>query len=138
MKGFAKKLREGYFAALSGVISVPVTDGRGKVSEDAFVIISDAIEGGNQNSFETWRTDVSIQLLICEKTTGAFTHDAVDGIEDEILQILIPSVDKAGFSVTGFQVMNVVKEASNYADEFGDNENCAKKILRIKQTLTQS
>lgn len=137
MKGVKKALREGYYAALSGVISVPVDDGRGKVTQDKFVVIGDVIEGSNSNSFDRFRTDATIVLMICDRQTGGFTHDAVDDIEDEILQIVIPGVDTGGVTVAGFQVTNVVKEGSGYSDEFGYPENMAKIILRIRQTLVQ-
>ena len=140
MKGFKKQLREGIYTALNGNISVDVFDGNANVdtTSDKWVVVADVVENGNNNSFETFRTDAIVQLFICHKQLNAFTHDVVDGIEDEILDILIPSVDTAGFSVSGFQVTNCVKVNSGYSDEFGESENLAKIILQIKQQLHQN
>lgn len=140
MKGFKKQLREGIYSALNGNISCDVFDGNANVdtSSDKWVVIGDVLEGGNNNSFETFRTDAITHLFICHKQKNAFSHDTVDDIENEILDILIPSVDTAGFSVSGFQVTNCVKVNSGYSDEFGESENLAKIILQIKTQLVQN
>lgn len=139
MKGFKKQLREGIYTALSGNISCEVFDGNASINttSDKWVVIGDVLEGGNNNSFETFRTDAIVHLFICNKQKNAFSHDVVDDIENEILEILISSVDTAGFSVSGFQVVNTQKVNSGYSDEFGSDENLAKIILQIKTQLVQ-
>lgn len=134
MKDCIKPLREGLYAALNGAISVPVTDGLG--SGDC-VIIS-GINENSSNTLDNFRTDVIVDLDIVTRQANGYSRDAADGIADEILQILIPAVDVAGFAVAGFQVMNVQKVSGNYIDEPGDTENIVRKILRIQQTLIQN
>lgn len=140
MKGFKKQLREGIYTALNNNISVEVFDGNANVdtSSNKWVVIGDVVEGSNNNSMDgTFRTNAITHLFICHRQKNFFTHDTVDDIEAEVLEILIPDVDTAGFTVTGFQVVNTVKVGSGYSDEFGKSENLAKIILQIETQLVQ-
>ena len=132
MKECIKPLREGLCAALTG-ISVPVADGLGSGN---CVIIAGVSESPS-NTLDNFRTDVIADLDIVTRQYNGYSRDAADGIADEILQVLIPAVDIAGFSVEGFQVRNVQKVSGNYIDEPGEEENIVRKILRIQASLIQ-
>jgi hypothetical protein len=134
VKDCIKPLREGLYAALNGNISVPVKDGIG--NGQACVIVGNITEVPS-NTLDNFRTDVIVELDIVTLQKNSYSRDQADTIADEILSILIPSVDTAGFSVAGFQVTCVQRIGGNYIDEPSDSGNIVRKILRIQQTLSQ-
>lgn len=132
----AGPLRVGYYNALNGHISVPVYGGQGSQTDSAFVIIA-GITDTPANTLNGFRTDAVIDIDICHRQQNGFTYDRVDSIANEVLQLLIPDVDIAGFTVASFQVVNVQRIGARYIEEPGQDENMIRRILRIKQTLIQ-
>lgn len=137
MKSVKKALREGIFTALAP-LSVPVYEGFENVPQniDEYVAFG-GITNTSDNSFSTFTTTAVVDLNICQKTRNSFSHETVDDLEDEILEILIPSVDTPGFTVSGFQAINAIRLGSDYVDEPGTHNNISRIVLRIQVTLTQ-
>lgn len=139
MRNITKPLRTAYVAALAG-ISVPVKDSwntaQGMVTDH--VIIKNITQAKKDNSWNGWGEEVIIELDIVTYQKNGFTSDTRDDIEDEILQILLPTVQTAGVTIGTFGVFNTEKESSYDIEEIIPGGNIARKILRIKQDVHQN
>lgn len=139
MINITKKVRTAYYTALSG-ISVPVVDGWNNSNSLVVnhVIIKNISETKKDNTYQTNGAEVIVELDIVTFQVNGFTSDTRDDIENEILQVLIPTPSTDGITVTGIGLFNVEKEGANDLEEVGDNGNIARKILRIKQDVHQN
>lgn len=134
MKSVKKYLRQGVYDALNNNISVSVHDKLMLVDEEAAVCIGSVYETP-ADTLDDFRTQAIIDLEITHHQYNSFTHDRVDDIENEILQLLITDVNTAGFTVPGFEVRDAVRSSSTYLDEFTADKNTARTLLKIQFTI---
>src|SRR5688500_15066169 len=139
MRNITKPLRTAYVTALAG-ISVPVVDSwdtaLGMVVDH--VIIKNISQDKKDNSWQGWGEQVIVEFDIVTYQKNGFTSDTRDNIEDEILQILLPTVQTAGVTIGTFGLFNTEKESSDDIEEIVPGGNIARKILRIKQDVHQN
>jgi hypothetical protein len=139
----SKKLRTAYYQALNGNVEydsndVPVVDGfmLSETISSHHIIIADVNETAS-NTTDTFRTEAVITLQIVSRVDG-YTKDIVDDIEDQVLNILMPSPTSGSpLTVSGIEVNNIIREGSTYLEEYSQNGAIIRKILMISQTITE-
>lgn len=140
MKSTKRVIRKVIYDALSNVISVPVFDEKRHVDStaNAFVLLSTQQET-NDNTQDSFLTLSSIDIEIVVKTSSEISKDRLDDIEDEILEILLPTPITDGISTySGFQIANFRRDRSiTRLWEMSPTETVQRTIITITATIVQ-
>lgn len=119
--------------------TVPVYDEkiRDKQSPNVYVIFGTQQES-DDNTDNSFTTDSSIDIEITHKTEYEVSKDVIDLVANQILEILIPLPDHAGFQYGDFQVQNVTRRSAitrNFS--ITDSSSIIAKIITISCKITQ-
>lgn len=139
-----KPLRLGIYAVINGQLTydsadVPVYDEKvftGSVPA-LYVLLSTQQENpaGEENDCMFIR-DSFIDIEIIRTTRSEVSKDTIDDVSDQIYQLLIPSHQTAGFTVTGFNISNPrLVSAITRELEISATESILRKICKFAVTL---
>ncbi len=144
MKNVSKQLRKAYVTALAGLtydlVAVPVADGfsNAEAIRTNHIIIGEITKSLSDKNQSGFINDVFVSIDIVTRQLNGFTHDIADDIEDQILQIVCPTVITNGLgAIAGFQVVEVEFESSRPLEEEGENGNIIRNIVRLKNKIVQ-
>lgn len=130
MNNVSKQIRQAYYDALNGNISVKVYKEDVPESEhDHHVVIRVESETG-----ETHSSGFVTKPVVMVEVIGVFTNsvdpDVVDDIDNEVRQILKPDVSSRTFNVSGIQISCIKAESSTLLQEDDGHNRYYRKITR--------
>lgn len=142
MKDTKKILRTAIFNALAPLSyngsAVPVYDEKAPNanSSSRFVILSTQQETYTEGNDTVFITESAIDLEIYDKTKFEVSKDAIDGIYEAMMQILLPTPQTIGLTVpAGFQFLNAKRESCfTQAIAISDTESIL--LSRVKLVFT--
>lgn len=142
MKDTKKILRHAVFNALNGNITydgnnVPVYDEKNE-NEDIYILLSNQQET-NEDTDSYFMTRSTIDYEVVCRTGFSVSKDAIDDINEDILEILIPTQNTTGLTIpSGFQFLNVRRESSRTLSlEISPTESIVRNITTISATIIQ-
>lgn len=142
MKDTKRILRQAIFNALDGNITlngnpVPVYDEKNE-NENVYILLS------NQQEFDdspdgSFITRSTIDYEVVQQTGYSVSKDDIDDINEQILEILIPTQGTTGLTIpSGFQFHNVKRESSrSLAFEISPTESIVRNITTISTIIQQ-
>jgi hypothetical protein len=142
LKDTKKILRQAIFNALDGQITlngetVPVYDEKNE-NESVYILLS------NQQEFDdspdgSFITRSTIDYEVVQQTGYSVSKDDIDDINEQILEILIPSQGTTGLTIpSGFQFHNVKRESSrSIAFEISPTESIVRNITTISTIIQE-
>jgi hypothetical protein len=142
MKDTKRILRQAIFNALDGQITlngetVPVYDEKNE-NESVYILLS------NQQEFDdspdgSFITRSTIDYEVVQQTGYSVSKDDIDDINEQILEILIPSQGTTGLTIpSGFQFHNVKRESSrSIAFEISPTESIVRNITTISTIIQE-
>lgn len=142
MKDTKKILRHAVFNALDGNITlngnpVPVYDEKNG-NESVYILLS------NQQEFDdspdgSFITRSTIDYEVVQQTGFSVSKDAIDDINEQILDIIIPTQGTTGLTIpTGFQFHHVKRESSrSLAFEISPTESIVRNITTISTIIQE-
>lgn len=144
MRNTKKKIREAYYNALSGSITlngapVPVVSGFTNAENILanHIIIDEMNETEKDSTQQSWGNETIVQLQLVSFALNSVSFDDLDEMEDQILQILFPTQKTVGISVTGFELLNLTKDSSNDIVEQDEAGSVVRRIIRFRQDIRQ-
>ena len=134
MKSPEIAIRDGVYAALNGTISAPVFGGKADPEASFYVVLED-ITAFEQSTKTRFNNDVVFTLEIVQANLRAVSYKAVDTVYQEIMEILLPSVNEPGFSVAGFQAVRVKVDSQDFVEQHLDI--VVRKIIRLRCSMVE-
>lgn len=142
MKDTKKILRHAVLNALDGNITydgnnVPVYDEKNE-NENIYILLSNQQEF-DDNPDGSFITRSTIDYEVVQKSGYSVSKDAIDDINEQILEILIPTQGTTGLTIpSGFQFHNVKRESSrSLAFEISPTESIVRNITTISTIIQQ-
>lgn len=142
MKDTKRILRQAIFNALDGQITlngetVPVYDEKNE-NESVYILLS------NQQEFDdspdgSFITRSTIDYEVVQQTGYSVSKDDIDDINEQILEIIIPTQSTTGLTIpTGFQFHSVRRESSrSIAFEISPTESIVRNITTISTIIQE-
>lgn len=138
MNNVSKQIRQAYYDALNGNISVnvykedvPETEG----GHHVVIRVESETRGGHKKGFIT-------NPVVVVDVVGVFTNsvdpDVVDDIDDEVRAIIKPDVNTRTFNVSGIQISNIKAESSSLLREDDGTQAFYRKITRWTQRISHT
>lgn len=138
MKNVSKQIRQAYYNALNGNISVEVYKEEAPMSEEVhhvIVRVESETDRSHKSGFVT-------NPVVITEVVGVFGDsvdpDVVDDIDNEIRAIIKPDTKSRTFIVGGIQVTNIKAESSNLLQEDDGTKKYYRKITRWKQRISHT
>lgn len=138
MNNVSKQIRQAYYNALNGNISVNVyKEDTPETEEDHHVVIRVESETGTAHS-SGYVTNPVVVVEIVGVFLNSVDPDEVDDIDDEIKAILKPDVHTRTFNIAGIQVSNIKAESSTLISEDDGTKRYYRKITRWTQRISHT
>jgi len=140
MKSPETILRDAVYAALSGSISynsvlVPVYSAIADPSSDLYIVLEET-NSFEQSTKQLFSNDVTLTIEIVHYQDRAATYTIVDSIYNDMMEILLPSVNTPGFTVaTGWQAVKVRAESTDFVEQV--EQTIVRRIVRLKCSMIQ-
>lgn len=139
-----KPLRLGIFAVLDGAITynstaVPVYDEKVFTDEspNLYILLSDQQESNapeRSDCTEPIRSTINVEIV--RRTGSEVSKDTIDDVSNSIYALLITSPGIAGFTVSGFQVIDVYKESAISRNvQITETQSILRKIINFVTIL---
>lgn len=140
MKSPETILRDAVFTALDGQVSynsvvVPVYSGKADPGDNLYIVMEEtsSFEGSNKQGFGN---EVTMTLEIVHFQDRATTYKATDSVYNDMMQILLPSVNTPGFTLAaGWQAVKVRVDTSDFLEQA--EQTIVRRIIRLKATIYQ-
>lgn len=130
-----KYIRQAYYDALSGVISVPVYKEDVPESEVGNHVVL-RLEGDSDDSNKSSFNNVTTMLVdICTVGVNSIDPDTVEDIDGEIRAILLPTQGAILLADT-IRVLVLRPESSNYVPEDDGTKRYYRKVTRWTQKIS--
>ena len=113
MKDVSFAYRTAIFEAINGLVSyggsvVPVYSGYAETDDKIYIILEDINEVQANDNKSKFLTSATINIEVVQVSDRGVSYKAVDEITGAIMQILVPTPFKAGFTIdANFQAVNV-------------------------------
>ena len=142
MKDTKKILRHAVFNALDGNITyegnnIPVYDEKNE-NENIYILLS------NQQEFDdspdgSFITRSTIDYEVVQQTGFSVSKDAIDDINEQILEIIIPNQGETGLTIPSGCQFHIVKRESSrsIAFEISPTESIVRNITTISTIIQQ-
>jgi hypothetical protein len=142
----AAGVRTAFFQALNGLLTysgavVPVSDGSQSIpATTAMYVILGNQSSAQRNTFNGWATDETIDLDIIYKTATQGSRLPLDQVANQILEILLPTINTTALPVQeGLQFLNVVLSTNRYISLALNSSNTVeRRILTFKLYVAQT
>lgn len=138
MNNVSKQIRQAYYNALNGNISVEVFKEDMPLdyaNHHVFIRIEGETNKQHSSGFVT-------NPIVITEAIGVFSNsvdpDIVDDIDNEIRQILLPDVGTRTFNVNGIQISNIKVQSSTFLNEDDGTNRYYRKITRWQQRISHS
>lgn len=133
MINVAKKTVTAWYQKLHGALSVPVyVESVPEEITSSFVLLR--VEGESNNSTKAY---FGKNLIVIVDIVTVFQNmidtSEVDTIDQQISQLILPSVGTHGLVVSGFQICGVTYESSSYIRE----DRIYRKIIRYNHLINE-
>lgn len=127
---------------LDGIVvdgkAIPAFDLRPPYPDKTPYIIIGAITPISNNTKDKFLSEVTVDLLVYTSHKGDFGGRKIaDQIENEILQVVIPSPGRSGVSAEGFNVYMAKQLSSNDELSVSDIKNTYLKRITIEHLVEQ-
>ena len=140
MKSPETILRDAVFTALDGqitynAVTIPVYGGKADLGTDLYIVMEEtnSFEGSNKQGFGN---EVTLTLEIVHFQDRATTYKATDSIYNDMMEILLPSVNTPGFTLAaGWQAVKVRVDTSDFLEQA--EQTIVRRIIRLKATIYQ-
>jgi hypothetical protein len=138
MNNVSKQIRQAYYDALNGNISVDVfKEDVPKNYSNHHVLIRVESESDRSHS-----SGFVTHPVVITEAVGVFKSsidpDVVDDIDNEIRQILLPDVGSRTFTVDGIQISNIKPQSSHFISEDDGSKRYYSKITRWTQRISHT
>lgn len=147
MRSSGTALRKAYQTALNGHLTIgseaiPVVDEKldeGLTEKNIYVAMATQQDNERSNK-TTWVEEVFLALVIVQRTGSTVSKDVIESIEDQILQLVLPSKGNHGLHIDApFRITYVRKEnSSTVAAKLDNGEFVIAKQVNFKNRITQS
>lgn len=122
-------------------IAIPCYDEKIFTGEtpDLYILYSTQQESPGPDQTDcTFNMNSSIDIEIIRRTGSEVSKDAVDDVSNDIMQLVIPSQGTAGFTLSGFQIVNAVRESAITQNlTITETQSILRKITRFVFNLVQ-
>lgn len=140
MKSPETILRDGVYTALNGAVSynatvIPVFAAIADPASDLYIVLEEtnSFEGSTKQQFGN---DVTLTLEIVHFQDRAATYKIVDSIYNDMMEILLPTVNTAGFTIAaGWQAVKVRVDTTDFVEQV--EQTIVRRIIRLKCTMIQ-
>ena len=140
MKDIDFTYRSAIFTALNGAITynanvIKVFSGYAETTDNLYIVIGDSSVNSNNNKHKFGNT-ATITIEVVHHLTRGVTYKEVDDVYNLMMEILIPAPHTAGFSLTGFQALNVTAESNHFLEQTLDK--VLRKIVRVQSLIIEN
>lgn len=138
MNNVSKQIRQAYYDVLNGEISVEVYKEDVPESENSHHVIL-RVESETDNSHKSgWVTKPIVITEVVLIGQNSIDPDEADDIDDEIRNILLPTIGARSLEVEGIQITNIKPESSTTINEDDGTKRYYRKITRWTQRVSHS
>lgn len=140
MKSHETILRDAVYTALSGAVSynsviIPVYSAIADPSSDLYIVLEET-NSFEQSDKQHFGNEVTLTIEIVHFQDRAMTYKIVDSIYNDMMEILLPSVNTAGFTVAaGWQAVKVRVDTTDFVEQV--DRTIVRRIIRLKSTMIQ-
>jgi len=134
-------LRDAVYTALSGAVSynsviVPVFSAIADPSSDLYIVLEET-SSFEQSDKQHFGNDVTLTMEIVHYQDRAATYVIVDSIYNDMMEILLPTVNVPGFTVAaGWQAVKVRVDTTDFVEQV--EQVIVRRIIRLKCTMIQN
>lgn len=132
--------RQAIYTALNGAITyegnvIPVYSGYVEATGPLFIDIVNCQVRPDHNKHK-FQQVATLTIEIVDYQTRGTSYKAVNAIYDSMMQILTPSPLTAGFTITGFQALNVEANTNDLLEQTLDK--VVRKIVSLQTIIIQT
>lgn len=86
----------------------------------------------------TFNMNSSIDIEIISRTGSEVSKDVLDDVSNDIMQLVVPTQGTAGFTLSGFQIINAARESAITQNiTITESQSILRKIVRFVFNLVQ-
>jgi hypothetical protein len=138
MNNVSKSIRQAYYDALNGNVSVSVyKENVLKTEKGNHILIR--LESETDNSHKSGFVTSPVVIIECVSVFhDSIDPDIADDIDNEVRNILLPSVGSMVLLVDGLRISNIKPESSTFVSEDDGSKLYYTKITRWQQRISHS